>query len=374
MTLYQHSVGAPGYAPVGEPTKTDEHGFYELPASSLTTNSGFYVIAGSARSANRVVRVAAQVTVTGPTEGSQILTALRTGRHNRVTFTGSVSPADVGATVVLQRQNAITGNDWHRIQFGVVAADGTFSISHAFIVPGDANIRVLVRSNRRNVPSASNVLNYEISQAQNPALTISSSADPIAYGQSVVISGVAAGAPNMPVTLYARTHTQSGFSPVAQITTDGSGDYTFPAQSPVASTFYQVRGAGKKSAVLYEGVKDVLTAQVSATTTPAGQPITFSGAVTPDHTGHVIYLERQNASGTSFHVVEVATIGAGSTYTIPHTIYTVGTSVYRVKVPGDPQNGGTVSPNFTITTTPPTPSALTPETPGNSTQPSEGQV
>jgi hypothetical protein len=373
VTLYERAVGTPGYTTVGTAT-TDEHGFYELTVGSMTTNSAFYTIAGGARSANKLVRVAVQVTLAGPTEGSQILTALKTGRRNRVTFTGTVSPADAGAIVVLQRQNAITGNDWHRIELSVVKPDGTYSITHAFGVPGDANIRVLVRSNRRNVPSASNVLNYEISQAQNPQLTIANSSDPIAFGQSVTISGVVAGSPNMPVTLYARTARQDGFAPVAQTTTDGSGNYTFPAQSPVASSFYQVRGAGKASAVLYEGVKDVLTAAVSATTIPAGQPITFSGAVTPDHTGHVIYLERQNAAGTSFHVVEVAAIGAGSTYSISHTIYSVGTSVYRVKVPGDPSNGGTVSPNFTITTTPPVPSMLKPEAPGNSTQPSQGQV
>ena len=40
---------------------------------------------------------------------------------------------------------------------------------HTFVVPGDANIRVLVRSQRRNAPSPSNVLTYEISQAQNPS-------------------------------------------------------------------------------------------------------------------------------------------------------------------------------------------------------------
>lgn len=374
VTLYEHSAGAPGYIVAGTAT-TDEHGFYDLTASAILTNSTFYASAGSAQSGLRSVRVAAQATLVGPSEGSQILTALKTGRPNKVTFTGTVSPADVGATVVLQRQNAITGNEWHRIQFGVVQPGGGFTITHDFVVAGDANIRVLIRSDQRNIPSPSNVLNYEISQAQNPQLTISSSADPIAYGQSVTISGTASGAANMPVMLLARTAPHGAFSPVAQISTDGSGNYTFPAQSPVDSTFYRVEGAGKRSAVLYEGVKDILSAEVSATTIEAGQTLTFKGAVTPEHSGHVIYLERQNASGTSFHVVEVAVVGEGSTYSIPHTVYQVGTEVFRVKIPGDPQNGGAVSPDFTITVTPPTSaSSLTPEAPGNSTQPSEGQV
>jgi len=38
---------------------------------------------------------------------------------------------------------------------------------------------------------------------------------------------------------------------------------------PINSTFYRVKGAGKTSAVLYEGVTDVLTAEVSQTTIQA---------------------------------------------------------------------------------------------------------
>ena len=139
--------------------------------------------------------------------------------------------------------------------------DGSYSITHTFVVPGDANIRVLVRSQRRNIPSPSNVLNYEISQAQNPQ------PDDRRLGRPDLLRAVghdqrdrSPAAPRKPVTLLAHTARQHGFAPVAEVTTDASGNYTFPAQSPVNSTFYEVKGAGKLSAVLYEGVKDVLTA------------------------------------------------------------------------------------------------------------------
>ena len=36
------------------------------------------------------------------------------------------------------------GQTWHHIGSTTVAADGTFTLPHTFIVPGDANIRVLV--------------------------------------------------------------------------------------------------------------------------------------------------------------------------------------------------------------------------------------
>ena len=193
-------------------------------------------------------------------------------------------------------------------------------------MPGDASIRVLVRSDRLNIPSASTPLEYEISQAQNPSLTIASSADPITYGQSATISGVLAGATTpQTVTLLARTVHQHGFAPIAEVSTGAGGDYSFPAQAPVNSTSVpSVQAPVQKSAVLYEGVKNVLTAEVSPTTVQAGEALTFKGTVAPDHTGHIIYLERQNAAGTAFHVVQVGHVLPGSVYSIVHQVYVPG--------------------------------------------------
>jgi hypothetical protein len=324
------------------------------------------------------------VTLSGPPEGTQI----ETGGPNKQTFSGTVNPTDAGARVILQRQNAVTGNEWHRIGIGSVQAGGTYTITHTFRVPGDASIRVLVRSDGLNIPSPSNELEYNISQAQNPSLTISSSADPIMYGQSLSISGVLAGGVNYPVTLEARTVHQHGFAPVAQAVTDASGNYSFAAQTPVNSTLYRVIAGNPrcdirvckgplsllKSAVLYEGVKDVLTAEVSATTVDAGEALTFKGTVAPDHSGHVIYLERQNAAGTGFHVVQVGYVLPGSTYSIVHQVYVPGTKVYRIDIPGGPDNGRAVSQLFTVVVTPAPASAIGPEAPNNSTQPGEGQT
>jgi hypothetical protein len=368
VQLLQHSSGTPGFGVV-QTTITDARGFYEFNTTTVTVNSAFYVRAAGAASARKAVRVAALVTLTGPPEGTQLFTR----PAHKVTFSGTVSPADEGARVILQRQNAATGNDWHRIDVGRVGASGAFTIVHTFVVPGDANLRVLVRSQRRNIPSPSNVLTYEISQAQNPKLTIQASADPISYRQSVTISGTVAGGAKMPVTLLARTARQRGFARVAEVTADSSGNYTFGPQSPINSTFYRVKGAGRSSAVLYEGVKDVLTANVSQTTVQAGKSVSFTGTVAPDHTGHVIYLERQNASGVGFHVVQVGFLGAGSAYTIVHTVYEPGTKVFRVKIPGGPENEGAASAPFTIQVTPAPAAALRTEAPTNTALPPEGQ-
>jgi hypothetical protein len=340
-------------------TQTDAAGFYALSRADgvVTSNREWYVQSLGARSRTVRERVYSLVTLNGPANGSNLLT----GPAHAVTFTGTVSPATVGDAVLLQRQNAATGgDDWNTIDRGRVAGGGTFSITHKFVNPGDANIRVLVRHTSRSLASPSNVLEYAIDQAQNPALTIAASADPLTYGQPVVMSGVLAGGASQPVTLLAHVRDQ-GFAPVAQSTTDASGNYVFPAQTPVFSTFYKVTGGGKSSAIVFVGVKDALTATVSATNVPAGQTLTFSGSVAPDKTGHVIYLQRQNATGGDFHTVQVATVGTGSVYSIVHRVFDPGTKVFRVMIPGGPDNQGAASQPFTITVTP-VPAASLPTT------------
>jgi hypothetical protein len=227
-----------------------------------------------------------------------------------------------------------------------VGSGGSFTIVHTFRVPGDANVRVLVPRTRRHLASPSNVLGYQISQAQNPALTLNPSADPIAAGQSVTLSGTLANGAGQQVMLFAKSR-GGGFTQVGQTAAGSSGNYSF-TQSPLFNTIYQARAAGKNSAQVFEGVKDVLTAQVSATTVNAGDPVVFSGTVTPDKTGHVIYLQRQNPSGSGFHTVQVAFVGQGSAYSMSRRLFTPGTKVFRVFIPGGPFNQGAASAPFTI--------------------------
>ena len=65
-------------------------------------------------------------------------------------------------------------------------------------------------------------------------------------------------------------------------------------------------------------------------------------------------------------------VSAGSSYSIKHTVYEPGPKVFRVMIPGGPENEGAASPPFTIIVTPGV-LALAPEAPGNSSLPAEGQ-
>jgi hypothetical protein len=383
VTIYQHSVGTPGFSVAGTP-KTEASGSYQLTTAPLLTNSVFYAVALGAQSGRKMVKVAPKVTLNGPPDGSQFFTpSARPGSRarNAVTFTGTVSPANAGARVVLQRENATANEEWRRIDLGTVNREGTFAIKHVFVVPGDANIRVVVRPRTRNVPGASlNIpgaslpFSYEISQPQNPSLTIQSSAEPIPYGQSVTISGTVAGAVSQPVTLLARPHTPGAkLTPVAQATTNATGGYVF-VQKPLLNTQYRVTSGAQSSAVLFEGVKYAITGAPSATTIQAGQPLTYSGTVAPALAGHPVYLERKFPSNVGFAIVDVGTVTAAGTYSIVHTFFNPNESVVRAAIPGDPNNQGKASEPVTIKVTPAPASALRPEAPSNAKLPGEGQV
>jgi hypothetical protein len=372
VTIYQRLARTHGLDVLAT-TTTEADGSYRLSTGALEGNSAFYAGAQGVRSARETVKVAARVSISGPPEGAQLLTAgRRFGSGARgstgVTFIGTVSPEDSGARVVLQRQGMRGNAGWQRIGIGAVGADGGYSIAHAFTIPGNVNIRVVVRGRGAHLAGVSEPLSYEISQRQNPLLSIEASSDPILSGQSVTIAGAAAGAPNTPLTLLARTH-GNAFAAVATTTTDAEGNYAFPAQSPLQTTFYRVKSATTSSAVLSEGVRPLLTAEASATSVPAGKALTFSGAVTPSHTGQTVYLERQNPSGVGFQVVEVGTVGAGSDYSISHTPFGAGTHVFRVLVAGNAENQAAISELFSIQVTPPPAAALEGEESGAGSPP-----
>ncbi len=372
VTLYQRTPGSP--LKIAGTTPTAAGGVYSFVETSVATNSTFFVRVAGKRSADRAVAVAPVVTLSGPADGSQ----LRTGVRHEVTFTGTVSPDDIGAKVVLQREAATANEEWHAIQYGHVLPGpggvGVYSITHRFVFPGDANIRVVVHPQHFTFTTRgiSNTLSYQISQAENPKLTINTTDDAVPYGSPVTITGILAGGANKVVTLLSHPRQVPGFTAVATAETNGAGEYKFAIAAETRNTYYQVTGEGIKSAVLFQGVRYVLTAGVSATKAVAGSPVIFSGTVLPGREGHGVYLERQNGSGNGYHVVNVGALTKTGTYSIEQYLYGSGSQVYRVRVPGDPENQAVSSAPFTIEVTPAPVPALHPVKPA--ILPGEGQV
>jgi hypothetical protein len=279
-----------------------------------------------------------------------------------VTFNGTVKPAEAGGRVALQIAYAESGEQWRTVAFADVEGDGSYSLAHRFHTAGQASVRVLAHLRGHNIVAASEPLTYEVAQPQNPKLTIHSSIAPLAYGQTTAISGIAAEAPNQTVTLLAHTY-GGNFAPVATTTSDAGGNYSF-AQAPTQGTYFRVSVAKTFSTTLYEGVERTMTLDPPPTATPAGQPVTFTGTVTPADEGQIVYAERQNASGIGFHIVASATIGA-SGFSIVHTFTNAGSYTMRIRVPGDPALQTATSTPFSFEVAPAAAAALTPEAPAS---------
>jgi len=330
-------------------------GTFALTPQTITSDVWFYAVALGHRSGTKAVRLAPQVTLVGPAEGTQI----KTGKANAVTFTGTVSPvppSDTGAEVILQRESSTSFEEWIPIQITTVKAGNAYTIKHTFVVPGDANLRVVVRPHGKyTVRGISNTLSYGISQPQNPALTINSSADPVPFGQPVTIEGnVAGAAQGTTVTLMSHPRgLQTALSTVATAKTlDTTGTYKFTIPAASTNTVYKAVSGAVSSAQLFEGVKYILNAGVSATTVQSFNTLTFSGTVTPARAGKIVYLERENLFGGGFHVAGVGQVNNEGKFTILHFAVGAGKQVYRIKVPGDPENQTVGTGPITIQVTP----------------------
>ena len=231
ITVYEGHAGIdqPGSAAFASATSQAD-GTFALPPAVLQANTVFRVRVGN-HGARTVVKVAPLVTLSAPSLAAQSPTThghASVAPRNKATFSGSVSPAQAGTRVVLQVSDAAAGEQWRALAFGEVGADGKYSITHGLRTAGAVSFRVVARAKGHTlVPGVSEALDYEIPQAQNPQLTIKSSADPISLGQTATISGVSAAGANRTVTLLA--HVGGGaFVALATTTTGEGGEYKSP--------------------------------------------------------------------------------------------------------------------------------------------------
>ena len=147
------------------------------------------------------------------------------------------------------------------------------------------------------MPSSSNVIAYEISQAQNSALTIEASADPIIVGGSVTIKGKLASVSTATPVKCSLTPATADFTAVAETSTSASGEYSF-CRSPLQQHLLRGQGpAGRHSAVLY-GVHDLLSVN-PRDQCAAGAAADSSRAGVSAPAGHVIYLEARMPSAAA---------------------------------------------------------------------------
>lgn len=363
IVLYQHLKGSGGgWSPIAR-TTTDAEGFYVFPSTeqAVYTNRTWFVreaVRGGLRSRFFYEQVHALVSLSP--------SSVTTDTGSPVLFTGTVSPNHTGERVVLQTQAGNNGT-WSTIKKAVLGPGSNYAITYTWRTPGPREVRVLFPTDEEDFQGASSPSTVTIEQAQVPGFTIASSSPVINYGQSATISGVLDQSgttkpdPNIPVTLWARNAYQTRPTPIADTTTSKDGSYSFsPAEVPGYNTIYQVRttlAPHRSSAVLFEGVREVLSMSASPTTATVGQKVTFSGTVLPDQAGHVIYLQRLGADG-QWHSVETGYVRYDSTFEFESVVSQSGT--YRARIIGNKANIGSASAPVAITVTLPPVTALPP--------------
>jgi hypothetical protein len=329
-------------------TRTDSSGIYEFVRADVTTNRNWFTAVPGLTHSHKVhERVHALVSLNASDTSPDT-------RH-AVTFSGHVTPNHAGERVLLQEEKGTSG-DWRTLKSDRLNAGSNYSIKYRWSTPGERDVRVLFRGDRRNIRSASDTLTIAVEQTQVPGFTIHSSSPIISEGGSATISGVldkpgtTTPEPNTSVTLYAKPAGQSNYVAVGSVNTGTNGSYKFTV-SPTSNTDYQTRttfGPARHSAVLFEGVRDVVSMSASASSGKVGSKVMFSGVVNPNKAPHRIYLQELAKDG-EWHAVAVTLVRSDATFKFVWKITQRGPHKFRARIFSDKQNVGAASAPVTVT-------------------------
>lgn len=346
--LFHRIAPAHRFTPVGV-RRTNSSGFYEFIRADgvVKSNRNWFVLGpGNTHSHTVHEKVSSDVTLSASTATA--------ATADTVNFTGSVFPAHHHQRVALQEQESTNGNGWKTIDAGYTNGHSAFSIAHHFRTAGSYTLRAFFPDDPRNIPGQSASIGLTVQQQQNPSFTINGSAQAIANGQSVTITGTlhsygsaTAAAPNVSVTLYGR-HGTGAFRALQSTPTDSSGNYSFTTMPLHNTVYYVSAGHREKTARWFVGVQDVVTASLTASSLAAGQTVKVTGTVTPDHGGHLLYLQEQSSAG-QWVDVKARSLSAASTFAFGYTPGMTGTFNLRVQITGGPWNVGGVSSTLPLT-------------------------
>jgi hypothetical protein len=354
IRLYHRINPNPQFSLIGT-TTTNSLGEYEFTrAEGIVLSNRSWFVRGPGLTHSRTVheRVAALVSL-APSSPTGLT------RHP-IVFSGHVTPDHVGSIVALQEQKG-SSDDWRTLKRGVVGSGSNYNISNAWRVPGAYDLRVVFRGDARNTAAPSDVATVVIQQAEVPDFTIQTSDPIVSSEQPVTISGTlyqpgtTTVEPSTSVSLFGAVPGSGDYRELTTTTTGSDGSYSFASVESTTNELYQVRttfAPARHTAVLFEGIQDVVTMDPSSSTSTVGGQITFSGSVSPDKAGHVIYLQKLGADN-DWHTVEVTSVDSSSTFQFGWTFGTAGAKEFRARITGGPANVGGASAPVTIDVTQP---------------------
>ena len=187
----------------------------------------------------------------------------------------------------------------------------------------------------------------------NRGLTINALPNPLPVaGDGVFIYGYLHAGPvgGQRIVLYHHlAGSGRGYTRVGVTTTDSHGFYEFTRAEDVVLTnrSWFVREAGIHqihSRTVFERVSADVSLAASTTTSVTGQPVSFTGTVTPNHAGERVILQEQTNSG-DWRDLRSGRLDGGSNYAIVYRWRFAGDHTVRVLFRGDVRNiAGTANP------------------------------
>jgi phage protein U len=360
IRLYHRINPNPQFTLIGI-AKTNANGQYEFTRQEgiVDTNRSWFV-RGPGFTHSRTVHERVDALVSLAASSATGLT-----RHPLV-FSGHVTPDHTGGIVALQQQRG-TSDDWRTIDTARIGPGSNYTISHAWRIPGAYTVRVKFPGDARNMPAVSDAQSVVIEQTEVPDFTIQTSDPIVPNEQAVTISGVldspgtTTPEPNTSVSLLKKLPGSGGpYQEVTTATTGTDGSYSFPNVTSGTNELYLVRttfAPHRHTAVLFQGVQDVVQLFTSSSTSTVDGHITFSGTVSPDKGGHVVYLQKLGKDD-DWHNVEARFVDNASTFQFGWTFGTAGTKEFRARITGGPVNIGGASAPLTIVVSQPPLSTL----------------
>ena len=186
----------------------------------------------------------------------------------------------------------------------------------------------------------------------NRGLTIAAVPNPIDAGDGVFIYGQLNATPVGGQTIVLYHHLAGsglGYTKVGQTTTNSHGFYEFTRAEGVVMTnrswFVREQGIHQiHSRTVFERVSALVSLAASTTTAVTGQPVTFTGSVTPNHPFERVVLQEQGADG-NWRDLKSGRLDGGSNYSITYRWRFAGDHTVRVLFPSDARNiAGTANP------------------------------
>jgi hypothetical protein len=187
----------------------------------------------------------------------------------------------------------------------------------------------------------------------NRALSIHATPNHVIAGEPVLIYGRLQGRhdADQEITLYHRINPAQQFTVISRTRTNAAGQYDFPRAEGIVESnrSWYVRGpVFTHSQTIHERVAAEVTVNASAVSGTTRHPLTFTGQITPDHTGSRVALQVQSADGNAWHTVRIGRVGAGSDYSISYAWRTPGARNVRVAFTGDGRNTAAQSDPVTV--------------------------